>query len=758
MPATVVGPSFKVSGWTPPGWLTATPAQRLAFWEAVRPMVLKAKDAELKAGLDRYGKAMAPLAASTVKHRKSAMGPADPGAPPLQPAHGLSRTRSLLVAKATLSGVVCWWIVDKHTGASWGEILKHHRAGSTKKHLPKRDVIGLSPASREKVRIRAFEWWSDYLAGGHFDYKVGTAAQVAEAKANGSFSGWRTAAEVDAKLKARGIGYDENGGGLDFTAFWAKHKGGPPPAGATAPKPPSPPTKPTAKPKIVLPSAAAQAAAQATGKVATPAPPKSQPKKKAAAKPKVKAAAPIAPPPTAPSAPASAIPWPSDLSGLIDVKTLGGSTGAKLVEDPATGRRFVLKRGGNPGHLRSEAQADALYRAIGAEVPESRIYEEAGKPVKLAEFVEGESLGALRKSDPVAFEKACRKLQEHFAADALLGNWDVVGMSYDNVLVAKDGRILRIDNGGSLGFRAQGSPKTAQQWNAKTVLELQTMRRELVSRQNHDVFTSLHDSDLRPQLAAVVAKRKEILDAAVDPTLKATLSGRLDVLERWSKPATGFHADGFKPTPAAEFQRFETNQERLDWIDNHYGDGQHSKWWASLSAAEMTAVKEYSGSYYTPTNEWLRGKTKVKPRGVDRRIADLDSALAKIPTPNGVVMYRGIKDATPVYDALGIKGRDDLRVGMDLDDLGFGSASPNIKKAWEGRDLDKQLQLEIRLPAGSSGAYFGKQSTMPHEEEFLLDRGFRFRILDVGPKWLTVEAVKIPPATPVKPKRGRKVP
>lgn len=734
--ATVVGPSFKVGGaeFEPPGFATASQADRDLYWNAVLKLVLKAKDSELKAGLDRYGKPMHRLAASTIANRRSAMGPADPGAPPLQPAHGLSRTRSLLTGKATASGVVCWWLVDKHTGATWGAILKHHRAGLGK--LPRRDVIGLSPEAKAQVRSRAFTWWEKHLAKVHgFDFAVGSAHQVAEAQQpGGQWSGWHTEAQVDAALAAKGVKYDEATGTFDYADFWAaikaKKKGPPPP----------PPTPPPASPFA-------------------PKPPK--PKKKAAPKKKAQAAAPPTPAPAAPTTPvarkkAAAEAWPAALADLVEVKTLGGSTGAKLVMDPKTGRRYVLKRGGNPGHLKSEAQADALYRAAGIEVPDSRLYDDGG-PVKLAVFHEGKSLGELKSSDPAAYEAACEKLREGFAVDALLGNWDVVGMNLDNVLVLPDGRVLRIDNGGSLAYRAQGSPKTANQWDGKAVLELETLRHEGTNRQTFGVFGKLHDDELRPRLAALAARRAELLAAADDPKLKAVLSGRLDDLERWSRPAAGSHEDGFVPTPADRFRRFASDAERLDWIEKHYGDGATSRWWAALSAEERKAVEDYSGSGYHDYNDWHRGKLPRKPPNIDRRTALLDAALAKMPVPEGVVMYRGIKDAAPVYQALGLKGREDLRVGMDLTDRGYSSASPNILKAWEAYgDPFKDLQMEIRLPPGMSGAYFGKKSSVSTEEEFLLGRGYRYRIVDVGPKWITVEAVKLDDVGPKK--RGRKKP
>jgi len=161
----VIGPRFWVRGVEPLAVRSAPAAQRRDFWAQVTVWVLEAKDEELRAGLDRDGNPMAALAEITRKRRRSAMGPADPNAPPLTPAYGLSRTRSLFSAQPTAAanGVVCWWTYDSHTGDAWGEILKYHRDGTER--LPVRNVFGLAPQSLATVKQRAADWWRVYQAG-----------------------------------------------------------------------------------------------------------------------------------------------------------------------------------------------------------------------------------------------------------------------------------------------------------------------------------------------------------------------------------------------------------------------------------------------------------------------------------------------------------------------------------------------------------------------------------------------------------------
>jgi hypothetical protein len=52
------------------------------------------------------------------------------------------------------------------------------------------------------------------------------------------------------------------------------------------------------------------------------------------------------------------------------------------------------------------------------------------------------------------------QVRRNFAVDAWLGNRDVFGMTYDNILTDENGVPWRIDNGGALLYRAMGEKKT----------------------------------------------------------------------------------------------------------------------------------------------------------------------------------------------------------------------------------------------------------------------------------------------------------
>jgi 8-oxo-dGTP pyrophosphatase MutT (NUDIX family) len=242
-----------------------------------------------------------------------------------------------------------------------------------------------------------------------------------------------------------------------------------------------------------------------------------------------------------PKATKAAAEFPADPHALVKVQDLGGSTGAELVQDPATGRKYVRKKGANADHLREECLADGAYRQLGARVPAFHLYETGSGPVKLSEFIpDAKPLGALMTSDPKLAAKAIADLKTHFAADALLGNWDVIGMSGDNVLVDPQGNAYRVDNGGALRFRAQGAPKKASDWDAYPT-ELWTLRDRAKNAQTARVFGDLSIREIAGQVEAMEGVKLD-LPEAVAKTVQARMGQLKDVARR----ANTFLDDRFK--------------------------------------------------------------------------------------------------------------------------------------------------------------------------------------------------------------------
>lgn len=250
-------------------------------------------------------------------------------------------------------------------------------------------------------------------------------------------------------------------------------------------------------------------------------------KAKAALQEAVKAAAPVL------------AEFPADALKLRVVRKLGGSTGAELVEDDNSAR-WVRKKGASADHLREEVLADEIYRGLGAAVPEARLYETAGGPVKLARFVEGETLAAwLGKASAAQKEALISALGDHFHADVLLGNWDVIGLAKDNVLVDGTGAPWRIDNGGSLRFRAMGGLKGAD-WNAFPD-ELWSLRDKAKNAQTAEMFGDLKLVDIAARIEGAA-----LPDVSMPAEVKDVLEARWKNMQDLATKALDMKHDGWR--------------------------------------------------------------------------------------------------------------------------------------------------------------------------------------------------------------------
>jgi hypothetical protein len=248
---------------------------------------------------------------------------------------------------------------------------------------------------------------------------------------------------------------------------------------------------------------------------------------------------PIEPPKTFPTAPEE----------LTQVSSLGGSTGAMLMQD-ASGKKFVVKKGADAAHLTNEAHADAAYKAAGLNVPDFHVYQTPQGPVKVAEFVEGDSLAKVMSSgDTAKIKKVKKELEKGFAADALLGNWDVIGLDKDNILIDKSGKVWRIDNGGSLNYRAQGAKKE-EAWGDLPV-EIWTLRGKMlvngkiVNQQTNELYGDLGYDKVVKQMRDLADKRDAILES-LPVEEQDRVAKRIDVIEHLAQAGERMETDKWK--------------------------------------------------------------------------------------------------------------------------------------------------------------------------------------------------------------------
>ena len=141
-------------------------------------------------------------------------------------------------------------------------------------------------------------------------------------------------------------------------------------------------------------------------------------------------------------------------SFLREEVRLRGSTGAALRTLPS-GKRVVVKRGGFAGgnpeaHINNEFDMNRYLNELGVGVPNASMVEERGRPTMLTDYEEG--------ARPISTDDK-KRLREGVVPQALIGNWDVLGMEMDNVLRRPDNTLSYVDVGGAGPYRAQGAPK-----------------------------------------------------------------------------------------------------------------------------------------------------------------------------------------------------------------------------------------------------------------------------------------------------------
>jgi hypothetical protein len=218
-------------------------------------------------------------------------------------------------------------------------------------------------------------------------------------------------------------------------------------------------------------------------------------------------------------------------SRMVQVDRAHGSNPGGWYEYPSTDERYYVKFYKNPDQGRVEYVANAVYAKLVIKAVRTEIAQIDGREAVASAAIEGAK--DTYKEDQIA----SADVQKGFVADAFLANWDVVGAVADNIVQGDDGGFYRIDNGGSLIFRAQGGVK---EYSANSIPELETMRDHRFS--SGDVFAGITEDDIVEQAQALLDNLSEddireiieqsgLTDKAHDAVLNGML-GRRKYLER----------------------------------------------------------------------------------------------------------------------------------------------------------------------------------------------------------------------------------
>jgi len=180
--------------------------------------------------------------------------------------------------------------------------------------------------------------------------------------------------------------------------------------------------------------------------------------------------------------------------------------------------------------METEVLAGKLYDLAGIPAADLNMGTNNGEPVMLSRMIQ-------TRMPHIAGDKA--EAQKGFVIDAWLANWDAP--LNDNIKIDNNGRAVRLDVGGSLDYRAQGTKKgsggTVAFGNSVTEMtslqkrggnvDFSNMDRNLLKQQTQKLGT-ITDDDIRKTVQSIVS------DPARAKILADTLIARRDdIIKRY---------------------------------------------------------------------------------------------------------------------------------------------------------------------------------------------------------------------------------
>jgi hypothetical protein len=151
-------------------------------------------------------------------------------------------------------------------------------------------------------------------------------------------------------------------------------------------------------------------------------------------------------------------------------------------------------------------------------------------------------------------------------------------------------------------------------------------------------------------------------------------------------------------------------------------------WSNELDEDERDAIASYTGSTSTAINKFWR-KAETDNDDAEEKSKYLDSAISKGVLKDNVMLYRGAG-----YDAIGgalalpiLQGRKHEVIGATVQDLGYMSTSLGATSKF-----DKEVTFQIMAKKGTKGMYVEEFTSTMGEQEVLLARGTKLKIVDVN--------------------------
>ena len=392
-----------------------------------------------------------------------------------------------------------------------------------------------------------------------------------------------------------------------------------------------------------------------------------------------------------------------------------------------------IKHYEDPTQAYSEAVANRIYRELGFDAPNSALVRRSNGKLSFAgELIEGRTL------QRAGLTKArAEKALQGFAADVWLANWDAAGLNLDNMMVAGS-KIARIDQGGSLLFRARAgrkplerlrslsewegfasggrNPAYARIFEKAGITEADELGRKMLTRITNikalgrrtrnfaDLVPKVEgvSEDDRKAILSLLRKRAKLLQDEIAPRIRASL-----------------RAPAGQSSVEAEFirrmgSRYNSMKRKALSKANRSGTARHG-----TTDAELTSIYSYTTSDgtwgYGPLNEALRSDSPTRHARFKPYKETLKAALAKLPDYRGHVR-RGTTLPADVWSR--------YRVGEITPPDAFLSSSRG--NGWSG---DHRFVIE-----SLHGKRVERFSAYESEQEVLFAADSTFRVVSIEPR------------------------
>lgn len=418
------------------------------------------------------------------------------------------------------------------------------------------------------------------------------------------------------------------------------------------------------------------------------------------------------PSPKATPAPPPAKPHKAVADGVIgfdNLKLVGkqlGSNPGGTYED-SDGNKFYVKQT-DTDHARNEILAAALFGAAGGQ---TLTYYRVAGPDNMYVGTKWEELAKNNMSQLTPEQK--KEAQKDFALHAWLANWDAAGMTGDNVGVTADGKVIPLDFGGSLLYRAKGSPKGVL--FGDEVNEWDSLRNPSKNPQTAELYKGMTKEQLLESAARVGNITNEQIDDLVgqygpgDMTARKALSAKLvsrrnDILQR---AAAEVNKAEEPPKPVEK-----TPEELRELV---------AGW--NPPDKPVYAVNDYKGSGYQEMNALMRYSLleDEDTSSAAQHVRQITDWLEKASSKEDITVYRGYPpEVLKEYNKFAKPGRT-------LHDHGFMSMSTSkaFSDKWHG---GAGFTIKIKVPAGSKIATVHNKGNYDHEYEVLAQVGYVIRI------------------------------